>query len=708
MTQRAPAIPTLARMVFLSICLVTLGCAESTSGANPNGEASTEPTPEQLCTPGEARCTDATESGDATREVCSEDGMSWEVSPCEPLETCVDEGICQPPICNPGDRRCADDGAIEECAEDGSHWFVVDETCEATEICSGGTCVNQCEQALERSSYDGCEFHAVDLPQLATVFDRFDEFPFAVVLANPHDVPARVTITQADNVVVQLIDQQTVVEPDYALINPDDEPRSTVVYSEVRDAEGNITHIAGPAANIPIPPRGMGTFILPNRQAGMRLQGNSIYYENEVAPKAYRVTTDLPVTAYQFQPICCSQSFTNDATILFPTGSLGKRYRAVSLPSFNTIAGFISIVAGDQPTNVAVHMGNHYLQPSTDITSYYGNVATAQLEPYDVMTIFGRGFGALSTDLTGVEIVASEDVSVFGGHTCSNVPHAFAACDHLETSLMPVDSWQNEFVVAHTYFRSELPTEVNYYRIVADVDGTIVQTEPRFSELDPLGAVVAPLPTCTSKLYDGSIQLNAGEWCEFGTRLSFVIESTEPIQLVQLLTGSQAAVAPPEPESEPEPVEEDDGLDESEDVEDLNDDESGEDAPDDDTEAEPAPRQVGDPALTFVPPSAQFRQNYTFLTPDTFARNYVNVVHGPGAEIYLDGMELNDISEPDIMLKVHEESIGQSSWHLTILEVSSGPHFMTSPRNDSYGIMIYAYDRDVSYAFPGGLNLTKF
>jgi len=280
---------------------------------------------------------------------------------------------------------------------------------------------------------------------------------------------------------------------------------------------------------------------------------------------------------------------------------------------------------------------------------------------------------------------------------------------------MPVESWQNEFVVAHTYFRSPLPTEVNYYRIVADTDNTIIQTEPRFEELEATGAIVAPLPTCASNMYQGSIRLDAGEWCEFGTRSSYVLESTSPIQLVQMLTGSQTAVAPTQGDEWPPQDEEPSDFSPSDhEPSDLSpSDHEPSDIPpeepeDDGVDLDPAPPQVGDPALTFVPPSAQFRDNYTFLTPDTFERNYVNVVHAPGAEIYLDGIEINDTSSPELVMKVHEEAIGASNWRLTILQVAAGPHFMMSPRNDSYGIMVYAYSRDVSYAFPGGLNLTKF
>ncbi len=160
------------------------------------------------------------------------------------------------------------------------------------------------------------------------------------------------------------------------------------------------------------------------------------------------------------------------------------------------------------------------------------------------------------------------------------------------------------------------------------------------------------------------------------------MNSTSPVQVVQVLPGSQTAV----------------GFG------------WGKQAPDDSdtTSDQDIPiEQMGDPALTLVPPSDQFRTSYTFLTPDTYERNFVNVLHRLGDDIYLDGIEIQSSDDLERVMKVHEEPIGQSDWHLTIVEVSAGPHFMSNPSGDAFGIMVYAYDRDVSYAFPGGLNLLK-
>ena len=73
----------------------------------------------------------------------------------------------------------------------------------------------------------------------------------------------------------------------------------------------------------------------------------------------------------------------------------------------------------------------------------------------------------------------------------------------------------------------------------------------------------------------------------------------------------------------------------------------------------------------------------------------------------MDGVDIVSESDSDIVMKVHEEAVGFTEWQLTILEVAPGPHYISTPDDTPFGIMVYAYDRAVSYAFPGGLNLVK-
>jgi hypothetical protein len=52
--------------------------------------------------------------------------------------------------------------------------------------------------------------------------------------------------------------------------------------------------------------------------------------------------------------------------------------------------------------------------------------------------------------------------------------------------------------------------------------------------------------------------------------------------------------------------------------------------------------------------------------------------------------------------------IGTSEWGYTIVRMDDGPHLIESGNGLPFGIMVYAYDDYVSYAYPGGLDLTKY
>jgi hypothetical protein len=381
------------------------------------------------------------------------------------------------------------------------------------------------------------------------------------------------------------------------------------------------------------------------------------------------------VTAYQFSPICCSHSYSNDASILFPVGSQGKKYIAVSLPYLNRMQGrpaespsFIAIAASDEPADVEINFGNRLIQPVAGVAVTNGQM-NVRLQPFQVLTVLSANGSAARTDLTGVEITASAEVALFGGHICTELPHGNAACDHLETSLLPVETWRNEYIGSHTHHRSNNRNEVNYYRVVASNEGASLRFDPPLRGLATHGAIASGLPDCRALATGEVVELTAGSWCEFGTRQDFVLSSDRPVQMVQFVT-SQATT----------------GLNGT-------------------------GRHAGDPAMSAVAPSEQYRSQYTFLTPDTYFANYINVVHPPGALLELDGQAINPVSMGDRartpFIEVDNQAIGNGNWALTILGVGSGQHSIESMTLERFGITAYAYDDYVSYAFPGGLDLEK-
>ncbi len=632
----------------------------------------------EVCEPGGYRCAED-EDGSWDRQRCDDDGMIWVWSPCRQGERCRGEGRCEPTICRPESTGCIDDRTIGRCNEEGSNW-VPEATCESGTICDNGRCKDACDMARQRSSYDGCTFFAVDLPQIGEAERRQDQHPFAVVLANTQSYGVRVTIDYADGSIAQAAGPTVVPGGDVS------------VASQVETADGEVRDASGSVEGVEIPPQGIGTFILPSRSAGTVVQGNRVDYVSEIAARAYRVQTDGPVTAYQFQPLCCNYSFTNDATLLIPAGSQGLDYLAVSA-THQSRPGFLTVVASEQATTLDIDLGNRRvaLPPGLQLQ---GGMLRTELEPYEVLTLVTSGGTGLQADLTGVRVAASTEVSVFGGHVCTDIPHDSNACDHLETVVMPVSTWRAEYVAAHTLLRSRQPTEVNYYRIQVAEAGTRISIDPAMDQLSPLPPMARGLPNCTEAVEaGGQLVLGAGQWCEFGTQSDFVLRANNRIQLTQFISGQES--------TRPNPV----GGCRS------NDDCDGGRCFLGQCIGRSGGDHAGDPAMTIVPPTDQFRTEYIFLTPSTYWAQYVNIIHVPGAEILLDGIGMNlgeMFSEEQLpWLAEADESIGDGHWMRSVIKLGPGRHQIEALDGQPFGIMVYAYDDYVSYAYPGGMDLAK-
>ena len=100
----------------------------------------------------------------------------------------------------------------------------------------------------------------------------------------------------------------------------------------------------------------------------------------------------------------------------------------------------------------------------------------------------------------------------------------------------------------------------------------------------------------------------------------------------------------------------------------------------------------GDPAMSLVPPEDQFRRDYTFLTPDSYAQHFVNIVAPTGASVTLDGTPVSGFSE-----------IEGTGWSRVNVEVGAGAHNATS--DQAFGVWVYGFGSFTSYLYPGGLDL---
>ncbi len=121
-----------------------------------------------------------------------------------------------------------------------------------------------CSQANDGETTVGCVFYAVDLDQ----FDPSEQDQYAIAISN-------VQLSGNANVVVE------------------------------RKIGGVWEEVAGPEA---VPPLGLFTFTLPDHHQ----QGSGV-----LEGGTYRVTSDLPIIAYQFSPLT-QTSATSDASMLSP------------------------------------------------------------------------------------------------------------------------------------------------------------------------------------------------------------------------------------------------------------------------------------------------------------------------------------------------------------------------------------------------------
>ena len=192
-----------------------------------------------------------------------------------------------PSVCTPNATRCKDESEVEACDACGTAWNF-DRDCfgeDETTICDLGSCITQCEFIEKRDSYIGCEYWAVDLDNAfvgagGTTGIDADGRPFAVVVSNQSgNISAEIEVTLRDEVVA----------------------RATVPPGELEVLRLHFFSSPADRTGIPL----------------SDLQGTMIGYE------AFKVSSTVPIVAYQFNPLDNETVYSNDASVLFPTSSLG-------------------------------------------------------------------------------------------------------------------------------------------------------------------------------------------------------------------------------------------------------------------------------------------------------------------------------------------------------------------------------------------------
>lgn len=399
--------------------------------------------------------------------------------------------------------------------------------------CDGITdenCMGPCELAAMMRSSVGCVYYAVDTNPMHSWIPG----DYAVAVSNIDE-------TETANVVVEVKNGGT---------------WSTV-------ANGSFS----------VAPLDLHTLVLSHRY----IDGTAVYQGG-----AYRITSDLPVIAYQFNPLDGSSSYLSDASLLLPRSSLDTYYIVPAWP-YGPSDGSMSSghpahiqVAASETTEVRIVSPIASTAGSAGAPTLTPNVqAAVTIEEGDYAQFTVANF---NESFNGTYIESDEPVAVFTSNDCANVPGPNCCCEHLEEQVFGLQTWGTNYVAARVPQRG---SEGSYWQIMASEDNTTVTFD--------FNAAVTGLPA--------NVTLNAGEMAEYTVNGSganpgdFFVFADKPILVTQyMVAGSLAGGS-----------------------------------------------SNGDPSMVQAVPVEQYLDQYVVLVPSTWVNDYVVLVRETGATVEVDG-----------------------------------------------------------------------
>lgn len=619
---------------------------------------------------------------------------------------CVVETGCS--LCRPDATFCAE-GNVVRCNATGDDFELVEE-CDigAGFVCDVSECKNLCEIALGDRSYLGCEFFGVDLDNasLGAGSDASGQ-QYSIVVSNPGGQPTEVVVERnravpGQEAVIEEVERVTVLPGDLEVL---DLPRAEVdgsssfVPCDAADQcfSGESCWCAGDLlVTDPAPADGHRDCRCRNAAGSSGMNDGT---HSALTSNAYRVTSVLPIIAYQFNPLDNVGVFSNDASLLLPTSAIGETYTVVGWPQ--TIAhstnpnedfspgvtdedlrAFLSIVGTRPGTHVTITFGplvRRVVALGEREDGIEGDVWEFDIGPHDVINLETQGFNA---DFTGTTIDANNAVSVFVGSEASDAPRfntlANRQCcaDHLEEQLFPNDTLGRHFFIGRMPPRS---SALNASFLDPTRDSVGEFNEPEYVRVVAVAAGTTIVETTLAPPED-YIELAQGESVILIADQDIEIDTSEAVAVLQVLPSQQAI-----------------GI--------------------------PSDYPGGDPAIVAVPPVEQYRRDYVFLTPNRYAFDFVTVIAPREATVLLDEMPIEtwdcDVGAADGI----ERRMGDPppDWvvyrcqlsfpdvvglpNVRVEEGNQNDGYHTLRSNEDIGLVVYGFDAFVSYAYAGGLNL---
>lgn len=538
-----------------------------------------------------------------------------------------------------------------------------EQTCDTNAgiACRQGICTQLCEQAARERSNVGCEYWGVDLDNAVTSQGNAAAQQYAIVVSNAEpDLVANV-----------------VVEEDTA------PPGAPSVLRTVATAR--------------VGPRSLEVFKLGPKEVDGSLPGTfNTGTHTALSRGAFRVRSDVPIVAYQFNPLENVNVFSNDATLLLPTPALGggdgaRTYVVASWPqtiarsedpsqNYDTdLRAFLTLVGTRPDTRVKVHTTARVVPGGPIPTGIdKGGDVEVVLQPFDVLNLETAAFNA---DFTGSLIDASGPIAVFTGTEASDAPFvttlASRSCcaDHLEEQVVPVRAVGRQYVLGRVPNRS---------RAIAAAGAPVAPfDEPEFYRVVAARSGPTKVTTTLPAPQDAFVLEGEGANRTLVAHGDFMLDADAPVLVADVQASQEAA-----------------GI-----VRGL---------------------PGGDPSLTFVPPVEQWRTDYVLLTPDKYAFDFLAITAPPKAQVFVDGLPVDgtvcELAAADGLDDKRRHSNDppyvvyrcQLSFPTIDPQKTSPYNVLPGRQNDGVhrvqadfpvGVLVYGFDTYVSYAYAGGTRL---
>jgi len=364
--------------------------------------------------------------------------------------------------------------------------------------------------------------------------------------------------------------------------------------------------------------------------------------DSSISDNSYRIEASGPVTAHQFNPKNQADIFTNDASLLLPSSAMGTEY---------TVIGWSSLKAPSNP-----QQSHPTARPYVTVVAVDQGTTQVQIEP-TAPTLSGNGVSALSAGDSAsytlskgevVQLMAEQKTSHDLTGTTVSADQKVAVfsgheCSEVPTGTQYCDHLEQQLVPESTWGKKYILSKFKSRGSEPDKYRIVAAQDDTTIQAQP------PLAELDGKTID------EGETLEFELEPSVLVSADKPISVGQFMVGSTHS-----------------GVSKN---------------------CSSKPTNIGDPAFMIDVPQTQFRKNYVVFTPDEYAQDWINIVKRTRSDVTVDGSTLSKDGT----------KISSTGWEVVRKKVQSGTHNVEGTA--AFGLYAYGYECDVSYAYPGGLDL---